>query len=82
MGFIEYFKKELRTPFSEAFYHVYLLGIKLTLLGLIIWTIFGFVLTLQVGIFMTLIGIGLLIWNEKVYLDFTNTSGKDSESIE
>ena len=82
MGFIEYFKKELRTPFSEAFYHVYLNGIVLTLLGLFIWVIFGFVLTLQVGIFMTLIGIGLLIWNEKVYSDFTETSEKDSESLE
>ena len=82
MVFIEYFKKELRTPFSEAFYNVYLQGIKLTLLGLFIWVIFGFVLTLQVGIFMTLIGIGLLIWNEKVYSDFIETSEKDSESLE
>lgn len=82
MGFIEYFKNELRTPFSEAFYHVYLNGIVLTLLGLLIWVFFGFVLTLQVGFFMTLIGIGLLIWNEKVYSDFTETSEKDSESLE
>lgn len=82
MGFIEYFKKELRTPFSEAFYHVYLNGIVLTLLGLLIWVFFGFVLTLQVGFFMTLIGIGLLIWNEKVYSDFTNDHEKDSESLE
>lgn len=82
MGFIEYFKKELRTPFSEAFYNVYLSGIKLTLLGLLIWVIFGFVSTLQLGIFMTLIGIGLLIWNEKVYSDFTNDHEKDSESLE
>ena len=82
MGFIEYFKKELQTPFSEAFYHVYLNGIVLTLLGLLIWVFFGFVLTLQVGIFMALIGIGLLIWNEKVYSDFTKTPEKDSESLE
>lgn len=82
MGFIEYFKKELRTPFSEAFYHVYLNGIVLTLLGLLIWVILGFVLTLLVGFFMTLIGIGLLIWNEKVYSDFNETYEKDSESLE
>lgn len=82
MGFIEYFKKELRTPFSEAFYNVYLLGIKLTLLGLFIWVIFGFAGTLMVGFWFMLIGIGLLIWNEKVYSNFTKTSEKDSESLE